>query len=75
MPTKISSNDARQMLIENGWESVLKLEYVFLYRKNGLFFPSAWTNLTMRKQKDNLTPLWDKLMKKVDVREPTSILD
>ena len=61
--------------LELGWDKVPNWECMFVHRKQGLF-PSAHEDDTnMAGKKQNMAPMWKKLMKDVDLDEPTSFLD
>ena len=57
-----------KVLLEHGWEKIPNWECLFVHRKQGLFLLVAGT-------KQNLSSIWKKLMKLVDLGEQTSFLD
>ena len=63
-----------EVLLELGWEEVPNWECLFIHRKQGLLFRYTWMIKTAGK-KQNVAPMWKKLMKNVDLDEPTSFLD
>ena len=50
-------------------------ECLFVHRKQGLFLSVHVDDMKMVGNKQNLAPMWKKLMKNVDLDEPTSFLD
>ena len=50
-------------------------ECTFVHRKQGLFLSVHVDDIGMAGKKHNLAPMWKKLMKNVDIHEPTSFLD
>ena len=48
---------------------------LFVHRKQGLFLSVYNDDIKMADRKQNMTPMWKKLMKLVDLGEPTSFLD
>ena len=55
-----------KVLVENSWRNVPHWECFFVHRENGWFL-SVYV--------DNLKPMWDVLIKQVDLGAPTSQLD
>ena len=51
------------------WDSVL------VHRKQKLFLSVYVDDIKIAEKKQNLAPMWKKLMKNVDIEEPTSFLD
>ena len=52
-----------------------KLGCLFVHRRQGLFYRFMWMILQMPGKKQNMAPVWKKLMNNVDTGEPTSFLD
>ena len=48
---------------------------MFVHRKQGLFLSVHVDDIKMVRKNENLAPMWKKLMKNVDIDEPTSFLD
>ena len=65
-----------KVLLESEWEKVPNWECLFVQRKQQLFL-SVYVDDIKKKtgKKQNLAPVWMKLMKNVDLHEPTSFLD
>ena len=62
--------------MELGWEKVLNWEcLLFVHRKQKLFLSVYVDDIKMAGKKQNLARMWKKLMKNVDIEEPTSFLD
>ena len=64
-----------ETFLELGLEKVPNWECMFVHRKQGLFLSIYVDGITMSGKKQNLAPLCKKLMKNVDIDEPTSFLD
>ena len=47
----------------------------FVHRKQGLFLSENVNDINMAGKKQNIGSMWKKLMKEVDLDEPTSFLD
>ena len=47
---------------------------MFVHRKHGLFLSVYVDDIKMAAKKQNMTPMW-KMMKNVDIDEPSSFLD
>ena len=58
-----------------GWEKVPNWECLFVHRQQGLFLSAQVDDIRLAGKKQNLDPMWKKLMKLVDLEEPTSFLD
>ena len=56
-------------------EKVPNWECLFVHRKQGLFLSVYVDDIKMVGKKQNMAPMWKKLMKNVDIDEPTSFLD
>ena len=52
-----------QALLELGWEKLPNWESMFVHRKQGLFLSVNVDDIMMAAQKQNLAPMWKKLMK------------
>ena len=61
--------------MELGWEEVPNCEGLFVHRKQGLFLSVHVDDIKMTGKKQNMTPMWKKLMQQVDLDEPNSFLD
>ena len=61
--------------MELGWEKVANWECLFCHRKQGLLLSVNVDDTKMSGRKQNLSPMWKKWMKLVDLGEPTSFLD
>ena len=61
--------------MEIGWQKIPNWECLFAHRKHGLFFSVYVDDIKMAGKKQNMAHLWKKLMKNVDLDEPTSFLD
>ena len=64
-----------QAFWELGWEKIPNWECMFVHRKQGLFLSENVDDIKMAGKKQNMAPTWKKLMKNVDIDEPTSFLD
>ena len=64
-----------EALSELGWEKIPNWECMFGHRKQGLFLSVYVDDIKMAGQKQSMASMWKKLMKNVDVDEPTSCLD
>ena len=74
----LSSHGERQfeeVLMELGWVKVPNWECLFVHRKQGLFYFVFVDDIKMAGKKQNMFPMWKKLMNNVDLGEPTSFLD
>ena len=61
--------------MELGWGKVPNWECLFVHRKQMLFLSVDVDDIKMAGKKQNFVPMWKKLMKDVDIEEPTSFLD
>ena len=61
--------------MELGWEKVPNWECLFGHRRQKLFLSVYVDDIKMAGKKQNLAPMWKKLVKDVDIEEPTSFLD
>ena len=50
-------------------------ECLFVHRKQGLFLSVHEDDIKMAGKNQIFAPMWEKLMKNVDIEEPTSFLD
>ena len=65
-----------KVLLESEWEKVPNWECLFVQRKQQLFLSENVDDIKKKAgKKQNLAPVWMKLMKNVDLHEPTSFLD
>ena len=64
-----------KVLLGLGWEKVSNWSCLFVHRKKGLFLTVYVDDIKMAAKKQNMAPMWKKLMKNVDFDEPTSFLD
>ena len=64
-----------EALRELGWETVPNWEIMFVHRKQRLCLSICVDDIKMAGKKQNMAPTWQKLMKNVDIDEPTSFLD
>ena len=67
--------DISKKFTENGWEKIPNWECLFVHRKQGLFLSVYVDAIKIDGKKQNMAPVWKKLMKIVDLDEPTSFLD
>ena len=58
-----------------GWEKVPNWESLFVHRKQGFFLSENVDDIRMAGKKQKKASMWKKLMKHVDLDEPTSFLD
>ena len=64
-----------EVLFELGWEKS-HIENVWLFIENKDYsYRKKWNDFKMAGQKQNMAPMWKKLMKNVELDEPTSFLD
>ena len=61
--------------MEFGWETVPNWECLSVHRKHKLFLSVHVHDINMAGMLQNLALIWKKLMKDVDIEEPTSFLD
>ena len=64
-----------EALFEHGWEKEPNWECIFVHRKQGLFLSVYVDDIKMAGKKQNMASMWKKLMKNVDIGEPTTFLD
>ena len=64
-----------EVLLGLGWEKEPIWECLFVHRKQGLFKWVYVDDIKVAGKKKNMAPMWKKLMKNVDLDEPTSYLD
>ena len=64
-----------EVWMELGWVKVPNWECFFVHRKQVLISSVYVDDIKMAGKKQNMTPMWKKLMKHVDLDEPTSFLD
>ena len=53
------------------WEKVPSWECMFVHRKQGLFLSVYVDDIKMAGKKQNMAPTWKKMLKIVDIDEPT----
>ena len=63
-----------KILLQHGWDKVSNLECLFVHRQKGLFSSVYVDDIKLAGKKQNIDPMW-KLLKEVDLGEPTSFLD
>ena len=63
-----------KVLLKHGWEKVSNWECLFVHREKGLFLSVYVDDIKLAGKKRNLDPMW-KVLKEVDLGEPTSFLD
>ena len=61
--------------LELAWQRAPNWECRFAHRRQGLFLSEYLDDTKMAAKKQNMAPMWKKLMKNVDMDEPTSFLD
>ena len=66
---------SKKALMELGLEKVPNWECLFVHRKQKFFLTVFVDDIKMAGKKHNLASMWKKLMKDVDIEEPTSFLD
>ena len=64
-----------EALPELGWEKIPDWDCMFVHRKQGLFLSENVDDIIMAGKKQNMAPIWKKLMKSVDLDESSSFLD
>ena len=64
-----------RLLLEHGWEKVLKLECLFVRRARGLSLSVYVDNIKLAGKTENIEPSWNCFHEDVDLEEPTSFLD
>ena len=64
-----------EILVDLWWEQVPNWECRFVHRKQWLFLSENVDDIKMAGKKQNMAYMWKKLMKDVDLEEPTSFLD
>ena len=62
-------------LMELGWKKSTKWECIFVHRKQKLFLSVFVDDIKLAGKKQKLALMWKKLIKNVDLEEPTSFLD
>ena len=61
--------------MELGWEKGINCECPFVHRAKGLFLSVYVDDIKFVGKKQSMFPMWNKVMKHVDLGEPTSFLD
>ena len=64
-----------KVLSEHGWEKVLNWECLFVNRAQGSFLSVYVDEKELAGKKQNIDPMWEVVMKQVDLGQPTSLLD
>ena len=64
-----------KVLLKYGWEKVSNWECLFVNREKGLFLSVCVDCNELAGKKQNINPMWEILMKDVDLGEPRSFLD
>ena len=64
-----------QAVSELGWEKIPNWECVFVHRKQGLLLSVYVDDINVAGKKQNVAPMWKKLIWNVDIDEFTSFLD
>ena len=64
-----------KVLLEYGWAKVSNWECSIVNKEKGLFLSVCVDDIKMAGKKQNLDPMWKRVMKDVDLEEPTSFLD
>ena len=67
--------DNEEIVLELGREKVPTWECLFVHRKQGLFLSVYVGDIKMAGKRPSMAPMWKKVMKDVDLDEPTSFLD
>ena len=63
-----------KVLLDHGEKKVPNWEYVSVNREKGLFLSVHVDDVKLTGKNKNIDPMWEVLMKDVDLGEPTSIL-
>ena len=64
-----------KVLSEHGWEKVPNCESLFVNLEQELFLSMYVDDIKLAGRKQNIDPMWQILVKDVDLGEPTSFLD
>ena len=64
-----------EVVLGLGWEKVPKRVCMFVHRKQGLCLSVYVDDIKMAGRRQNTAPMLNKLIKLVDLGEPTSFLD
>ena len=67
--------NSKKVLLEHGWEQVPNRKCLFVHRENGLFLSVYVDEVKLVGKKQNIDPMWNVLVKEVDLGEPTSFFD
>ena len=62
------------ILLKHGWEKIPNWKCLFVHREKGLFLSVYVDDIKLAGKKHNIDPMW-KVLKEVDLGEPTSFLD
>ena len=65
----------KEVLLELGWEKLPNWGCPIVHSKQGLVLPVCVDDIRVVGRQQNVAPMWKKLMKIVDLGEPTSFLD
>ena len=57
----------RKILLEIGWQKVPNWECLFVHRKQRLFLSVYVDDIKMAGRKQNIGPIWKKLMRKTSI--------
>ena len=71
----MGKENSKKVLLEHGWEQVPNWECLFVNREKGLFLSVHVDKIKLVGKKQNIDPMWNELVKEVDLGEPTSFLD
>ena len=63
-----------KVLLKHGWEKIPNWECLFVHCEKGLFLSVYVDDIKLAGKKHNIDPMW-KVLKEVDLGEPTSFLD
>ena len=65
----------KKILLKHGWEKIPNWECLFVHREKGLFLSVYVDDINLAGKKQNIDPMWNVLIKEVDLGEPTFFLD
>ena len=66
-------DSSKKALVELDWEKVPNWEYFFVHWRQKLFLSVYVDDIKMARKKQNLAPMWKKLMKNVDNQNPIAL--
>ena len=75
LPGLLCERHFEEALPELGWEKIPNWGCMFVHRKQRLLLSGDVDDIKMAGKDQNMTPMWKKLKKNVDIYEPTSFLD